>query len=331
MQLDNEHTFNNLGNGVGGGTDLPDASYRHYQQVALKAGVIVPYFFSGLNHSDDPAGDGPLDTSDRTTPWYSAEFWTGWYGWHGVSQEKRRKLVRTTWKILAYGGAGYTHYTMAGGSDFDTWNDNEQAASYDFGSPIGQAGDFRPDYSPLKRAALFADAFPLILADFIAVGGGGTTTVTNSQILVTNRRGQAGHILFLDNSGDQPQSVQVKAADGALYPTAGPIRLDAGEIMPVVIGYPLRPNVSLTLGAARIPGTAGRNVLIVFGEEGRTPSGVKIVVEQAASRRDVSPMSQAPLPKASTGTEERTQYAGSSVPVDAWSGCMALSRQKSIL
>ena len=272
VQLDNEHTFDSLGRGVGGGTDLPDAFYRHYRQVALKAGVVVPYFFSGLNHSDDPAGDGPLDTSDRTTPWFSTEFWTGWYGWYGVDAEKRRKLVRATWKVLAYGGAGYTHYTMAGGSDFETWNNNEQAASYDFGSPIGQAGDFRSDYYPLKRAALFAAAFPQVLSDSVAsAGGGGTAGVTNSAVSLTSRQGKAGRILFLDNPGDQPQPVQVKTADGMRMPSAGPIQMEEGEILPIVMGYPLLPDVSLTLGAARILGTAtqGRTTtLVIYGKPG---------------------------------------------------------------
>ncbi len=271
VQLDNEHTHDRLGRGIGSGTDLPDAFYRRYRQVAVKAGVVVPYFFSGLNHSDDPAAYGPLDTAGRTTPWYSTEFWTGWYGWYGVSPEKQRKVVRATWKIIAYGGAGYTHYTMAGGSDFETWNNNEQAASYDFGSPIGQAGDLRSDYYPLKRAALFAAAFPKVLADSAAAEGGGTLTTTSANVRLTRRTGKTGSILFLDNSGYRPRTVQLKAADGTLTPAAGPIRMEAGEIVPVVTGYPLLPSVTLTLGAARILGTAtqGRTTtLVIYGAPG---------------------------------------------------------------
>lgn len=273
VQLDNEHTFDSQGSGVGGGTDLPDAFYRHFQRVALRAGVVVPYFFSGLNHSDDPAGYGPLNTSTRTTPWFSTEFWTGWYGWYGVSPEKRRKVVRATWKVLAYGGAGYTHYTMAGGSDFDTWNNNEQAASYDFGSPIGQAGDFRSDYYPLKRAAGFAAAFPLVLADSVASDGGAGTTVTNPRVRVTSREGKAGRILFLDNPGLGRESVQIRAPGGTLFPGAGPIQMDAGEIVPVVMGYPLLPGVSLALGAARILGTTTQGhttTLVIYGSPGES-------------------------------------------------------------
>ena len=126
---------------------------------------------------------------------------------------------------------------------------------YDFGSPIGQAGDFRSDYYPLKRAALFAAAFPKVLADSIASAGGGGVTTTSVNVSLTRRTGKAGSILFLDNSGYRPRTVQLKAADGTLTPSAGPIRMEPGEIVPVVTSYPLLPTVTLTLGAARILGT----------------------------------------------------------------------------
>ena len=43
---------------------------------------------------------------------------------------------------------------MAGGTDFDTWNNDQQASSYDFGSPIGQVGDLRDAYYRCKRARI---------------------------------------------------------------------------------------------------------------------------------------------------------------------------------
>lgn len=276
VQLENEHVFPNdqqkgYPSGSGGGTDLPDAYYKHYQQVALKAGLQVPYFFSGLNHNDDPAGNDPFDISSRTTPWYSTEFWTGWVGWYSVSPQKQRKLVRATWKVIAYGGAGYTHYIMAGGSDFHTWNCNEQAASYDFGAPIGQAGDLRSDYYPLKRAALFATSFPKVLSDSLSANDGSGYGVTNSAVRITSRKGPFGTILFLDNNTDSPQTVQVKTPHGTLFPSAGPMTLQSGEIIPIVAGYPLLSNVNLALGAARVLGTTiqgNTTTLVAYGAPG---------------------------------------------------------------
>ena len=267
VQMENEHV---LPGGVGGGTDLPNAYYKWYYTKMRAMGLQVPLFFSGLNHSDDPAGDAPFDTSQRTSPWYSTEFWTGWVGRYGFDPVKSKLLERATWKVIAYGGAGYTHYTMAGGTDFDTWNNNEQASSYDFGSPIGQAGDLRPDYYTCKRAAMFATSFAPLLSNSLAKAGGDGAAPTGSGLLITNRKGPAGEALFLDNRTGNPVPTQIKIGDSA-YPAAGPITLAQGEIIPILHGYTLAPGVNLTLAAARLLGIArdgALTTLVVYGNPG---------------------------------------------------------------
>ncbi len=42
------------------------------------------------------------------------------------------EVDETTWTILAHGGSGYNYYMLYGGTNFETWNDNELAASYDY-------------------------------------------------------------------------------------------------------------------------------------------------------------------------------------------------------
>ncbi len=264
VQMENEHV---LPGGIGGGTDLPNPYYKWYYTKMRAMGLSVPLFFSGLNHSDDPAGDTPFDTSQRLSPWYSTEFWTGWVGRYGVDSDREKKLERATWKVIAYGGAGYTHYTMAGGTDFDTWNNNEQAASYDFGSPIGQAGDLRSGYYSCKKAAFFATSFGNLLADSVAKDGGDGAAPTAGAIQISNRKGPAGEALFLFNRTGSPIPTQIKIGATA-YPTAGPIRLDSGEIMPIVRNYLLAPGVKMTLAAARILGIARQGhltTLVVYG------------------------------------------------------------------
>ncbi len=268
VQLENEHV---LPGGVGGGTDLPNAYYKHYLAKARRMGLTVPLFFSGLNHNDDPAGDSPFDTSQRTSPWFSTEFWTGWIKIYGVEPARGKKLERATWKVIAYGGAGYTHYTMAGGTDFDTWNNDEQAASYDFGSPIGQSGDLRDDYYFCKRAAMFATSFPDVIENSPAGAGGGGTAPTDGSVQITNRKGPGGEILFLDNRTGGPVRTQIRMPGGKAYPAAGPVTLDAGEIMPVVRGYTVAPGVSLSLAASRILGvtqSGQMTTLVVYGAAG---------------------------------------------------------------
>ena len=263
VQMENEHV---LPGGAGGGTDIPNPYYKWYYTKMRAMGLSVPLFFSGLNHSDDPAGDSPLDTAQRTSPWYSTEFWTGWVGRYGVDLDREKKLERATWKVIAYGGAGYTHYTMAGGTDFDTWNNNEQAASYDFGSPIGQAGDLRSGYYYCKKAAMFATSFAPLLANSVAKDGGDGAVPTASTVQISNRKGPAGEALFLYNRS-APVVTQIKIG-AKLYPAAGPIALDSGEIVPIIRNYALAPGVTLSLSAARILGIARQGAmttLVIYG------------------------------------------------------------------
>ena len=58
---------------------------------------------------------------------------------------------RHTGRSSAHGGGGHNFYMLHGGTDFDSWNNDEMAASYDDGAAIGQAGDLRPVYYQMKR------------------------------------------------------------------------------------------------------------------------------------------------------------------------------------
>ena len=234
VQLENEHV---LDGGVGGGTDMPDAYYHWYYTKARAAGLGVPLFFSGLNHSDDPAGYAPFDISARTSPWYSTEFWTGWVGRYGMEPDRAKKLERATWKVIAYGGAGYTHYTMAGGTDFDTWNNDQQASSYDFGSPIGQVGDLRDAYYRCKRAAMFATSFAPVLSNSLSASGGNGSSPTRGRVSrLPARKGAAGEILcslITRMTGRlRHKSRHVRRQD--LSQRRSGFTLEPGEIMPLV-------------------------------------------------------------------------------------------------
>jgi len=267
VQMENEHV---MPGGVGGGTDLPNPYYKWFYAKMRTMGMQVPLFFSGLNHSERPAGDSPFDTSSRTSPWYSSEFWTGWLDRYGYDEGRTQELERETWKVIAYGGAGYTHYTMAGGTNFDTWNNNEVASSYDFGSPIGQAGDIRPSYYLCKKAALFATSFGDLLASSLATDDGDGLSLTDGGIQVSGRKGHAGEIAFLYNRTGGPIATQIKV-DGAAYPAAGPISIASGEFVPIVRHYPLAPGVQLSIAAARLLGiarTGALTTLVVYGSPG---------------------------------------------------------------
>ena len=151
VQLENEHP-------KGWGRVDGKPYFDHLRKKAESLGIEVPYFFSGLNHGHGPS---PGSVAGRTTPWLSTEFWPGWFDkYRDIGEKRFHEVERDNWKILAHGGAGHNFYMLHGGSNFETWNDNSGAASYDYGAAIGQCGDLRPIYYRMKRANLFAQLLP---------------------------------------------------------------------------------------------------------------------------------------------------------------------------
>ena len=151
VQLENEHP-------LGWGTVEGNPYFDHLRKKAIEHGIEVPFFFSGLNHGSGP---WPRSVAGRTTPWYTTEFWPGWFDLYGNLANKRfAEVERDNWRILAHGGAGHNFYMLHGGSNFETWNDDSGAASYDYGAAIGQCGDLRPIYYRMKRANYMAQLLP---------------------------------------------------------------------------------------------------------------------------------------------------------------------------
>ena len=242
VQLENEDPR-------GAGTDLPNSYFVHLRNKVLSLGINVPHFFSGLNHSDNPAGDYLMDTSKRTSPWYSTEFWTGWIATYGADAGREQKLDRATWNVLANGGAGFTHYTIEGGSDFANWACDQQAASYDFGAPIGQAGDLRDIYYRLHRSVTFATTFSNILAD--AVDSAPTDMHVANGISVTSRTSPAGTIKFLLNQTYGAIQTKLDTPIGQQLPTSGTLNLAPREVIPILEHYQYGFGITLDACVAR--------------------------------------------------------------------------------
>lgn len=283
VQLENEHPR-------GWGRDEPNSYFKRLRTQAVAAGIQVPMFFSGLHHGSDPAGDQPWDSKGRQSPWYSTEFWPGWYNLYGpLSADNERKFDRGTWKILAYGGAGYNYYMLHGGTNFGYSNDDEDASSYDYGAAVGQAGDLRPIYFKFKRAAMFARATQQVLADSENASDDFKSAVTNSSIRVTARRSSKSTILFLDNNGQAPLQTHVKLGE-AIVPSA-PLTIEAGEIVPIVTDFPLTPQVKIASCAARILNIVKQGnttTLVIYGQPG-TPAEVSFKLAGVAVQGQIAP------------------------------------------
>jgi hypothetical protein len=156
VQLENEHSR-------GWGTDVDDPYLKYLDDQARTNGIEVPIFNSGLHHSQDPAGEVPFPTG--SSPWYSTEFWTGWINHYGdMNEGMLNEKIRGTWKIIAFGGAGFNYYMAFGGTNFGYAGSGElPGVSYDYSAPVGEAGQLRNFYFPARRAAYFAKTFTPLL------------------------------------------------------------------------------------------------------------------------------------------------------------------------
>ncbi|WP_431200098.1 beta-galactosidase [Mucilaginibacter sp. P19] len=245
VQLENEHPN-------GWGTVMPDGYFKHLQAKALDMGMQVPYFFSGLHHASDPAGDGKLDDDKRPNPWFSTEFWTVWYSQYGAKPGDAELYDRRTWKIIAHGGNGYNYYMAHGGSNFGYTNNDEDAASYDYGTGIGQAGDLRPIYYTFKRASWFSRSFQDVLENSTNASEIYKGIAADTAVKISARTSPAGDLIFLDNPGASKVStlLNIKGDEGLL--AGKKISVQPKEIYPLVHNYKLNDEVTLDWALTRV-------------------------------------------------------------------------------
>jgi len=179
----------------GSGTDKNSPYLTHLYDQARSAGLEIPLFYSGLHHATDPSGESPYAVG--TSPWFTTEFYTGWIGKYGdMAQGMLYEIIRGTWKIIAFGGGGYNHYVIHGGSNFGYSGDTFEA-TYDYSAPIGEAGQFRNFYGPGRRAASFAQTFSRLLTSSSNAPAFATSTGNGGRI--TTRQSPEGTIVFADN------------------------------------------------------------------------------------------------------------------------------------
>jgi beta-galactosidase len=258
VQLDNEHPSC-------WGVDTQNQPYfTHLRTNALANGLEVPTWFSGLHHAHAPGGTTPFDSVGRTSPWFSTEFWAGWFNLYGGTVSLANTYERDTWQIIAYGGNGYTYYMFHGGSTFDHWPSTDLGASYDYGAALGQCGDFRPLYYRDKRCALFARSFQAILEN--STNASSTYSGAASGVSAISARGSpSGTILFLDNNTSGNTTAVL--TDGAH------MTLEPGDIAPVVKNFAMTSWLTIQEADARIFGIQPQGnltTLVLYGLAGDT-------------------------------------------------------------
>ncbi len=154
-----------------------------------------------------------------------------------------------------------------GGSNFGYTNNNEDAASYDYGAAVGQTGDLRLMYYQFKRNAFFAQTFESILENSLDAKDIYKKIATDTTLKINGRHSIMGDIVFVDNPGKKEVSTQIHI-DNASLPLNNRIVLAPGEIFPIVHNFQLTSNVKLNWSLARVLGASKQGnttTLVVYG------------------------------------------------------------------
>ena len=142
-----------------------------------------------------------------------------------MNAQKSEQKIRATWKIIGFGGAGYDYYVVHGGSDFGYSKGAEVTASYNYTAPIGEAGQLRKIYFPLKRAAMFAQAFRDVLTT--SKDGGALIASNTANVQIFARTSADGTAIFLADAARFQNNGRGRGgqARAALYPMGTWVKL----------------------------------------------------------------------------------------------------------
>ncbi len=255
VQLENEDS-------QGWGNVLPNKYYTFLHSKARAMGIDVPMYFSGMHHGNSPAGPGPWSTKHLSGPWFTTEMWTGWFTLYRTHPPALRAISRQSmWHVIAYGGNGYDAYMAVGGTTPSYYVDDTVGPSYDFGAPIGQAGDLRPLYYIYKTANYFARSFQRILETSVNVRH--LKFKAPPGVRVFERQSPNGDMFFYQNLSFNP--VTVKIPDGCSQTIAG------FHLLAVVKKFVINKSFELQASCGRIFGIFKQGTsttLVMYGPPG---------------------------------------------------------------
>lgn len=205
------------------------------------------------------------------------EFWTGWFdqwgGPHNTTHNPEWNLHRLA-SILA-SGAMYNLYMFHGGTNFGFFGGRSVAApdcfmttSYDYDSPLLEAGGRGAKYHAIKRISTFAGHFGQLFAGLDA-GTPPPAAVAVDQphhpISVISQRGTMGDVVFIFKSqNDKTQSLSVLLPNGLTMP----VTLGDERVAWFVTNANLAGVATLTHTNLRPWAFADRKMLVLYGVAG---------------------------------------------------------------
>lgn len=262
VQIENEHP-------AGWGTESNDY-LKHLYDKARALGLEIPLYYSGLHHASDPAGGTPF--GNRTYPWFSSEFWSGWYSlpFGEMSAGDLNTLTRGAWKVIAFGGGGNTFYVFHGGTNFGYGGDTS-TTSYDYRAPLGEASQLRQGYFAVRGPGAFSRAFETLMAT--SQDGGNIATVSGGLKAYVRKSATDGIAVFLDNQGNGSVQTQIKLSNPSVQFPSGntQITVASNEIRPVVASAKWTANATFAYVAANVLGKVvlgSKSYLVLHGRSG---------------------------------------------------------------
>jgi beta-galactosidase len=269
MQIENEHP-------AGSGTDGNDY-LKHLYDKARSLGMEVPLYYSALHHASDPAGSTPF--GNRTNPWFSSEFWSGWYSlpFGEMNASDLATLTRGAWKVIAFGGGGNTFYVFHGGTNFG-YSGDTSTTSYDYRAPLGEASQLRQGYFAVRGPAAFSRAFETLMG---TSQDGGSATLSGGLKSYVRRSPSDGVAVFLDNQGTGAVQTQVKLSNPAVQFPAGSTQISvaANEIRAVVARARWTANATFAYLATNVLGKLTLGSKIYYACHGRSGEAGEIAVQ----------------------------------------------------
>jgi beta-galactosidase len=270
MQIENEHPN-------GSGTDGNDY-LKHLYDKARSLGLEIPLYYSALHHASDPAGTTPF--GNRTNPWFSSEFWSGWYSlpFGEMNSGDLNTLTRGAWKVVAFGGGGNTFYVFHGGTNFG-YSGDTSTTSYDYRAPLGEESQLRQAYFAVRGPASFSRAFEALMAT--SQDGGNVATVSGGLKTYVRKSASEGIAVFLDNQGSGSVQTQIKLTSPSLQFPAGStqITVAANEIRPVVASAKWTANATLAYLAANVLGKLVLGSKTYYVLHGRSGEAGEVAVQ----------------------------------------------------
>lgn len=270
VQLENEHP-------AGSGTDGNDY-LQHLYDKARSLGLDVPLYYSALHHASDPAGTTPF--GNRTYPWYSSEFWSGWYSlpFGEMNAGDLNTLTRGAWKVIAFGGSGNTFYVFHGGTNFG-YSGDTSTTSYDYRAPLGEESQLRQAYFAVRGPASFSRAFETLMAT--SQDGGNLATVSGGIKTYVRKSPSDGIAVFLDNQGSSAVQTQVKLSTPSIQFPAGNTQLSvaSNEIRAVVASAPWTANATFAYLATNVLGKLTLGTRIYYVCHGRAGESGEIAIQ----------------------------------------------------